>query len=62
VTDSTPATAAALVPLRAVALALATADSTIHQEPPYCDTCSRCEAAVELRRLLTDEQWESLWT
>jgi hypothetical protein len=53
---------AATVPLEAVALALATSETTVHQEPPYHDNCPHCQATVELRRLLTDEQWESLWT
>lgn len=60
-TGDRPATAAT-VPLEAVALALATSETSVHQEPPYHNNCPQCQAAVELRRLLTDEQWESLWT
>lgn len=49
------------VPLRAVALALATSETSVHQEGPYTNGCPQCEAAKELREMLTAEQWEALW-
>lgn len=49
------------VPLRAVALALATSETSVHQEGPHTAGCPQCDAAVELRALLTPEQWEALW-